>query len=263
MKTLYTTQLQAGLGLIDETLTLLDLWQPGMDAPALQRRALASGRFSTISARRIRNIVTECFKPRYLVDQGTPAARLQQLRPHLNARDLEQLLFLYTCRANAILADFVREVYWATYVSGRDHIDNDEARAFVVRAVQDGRTAKSWSDTTIRRVSGYLISCCADFGLLERTSNKMGRVLAYRLAPRTAAYLAYDLHFAGLGDNSIVEHVDWGLFGREPLDVLDELQHLARRNLWIVQSVAGASRITWSLNSMEELFDVFAADELR
>lgn len=263
MNTPYTTQLQAGLGLIDETLTLLDLWQPGMDAPELQRHALKSGRFSTVSARRIRNIVTECFKPRYLVDHGTPAARLQQLRACLSARELEQLFFLYTCRANAILADFVREVYWVTYVSGRDYIENDEARTFVVRAVQDGKTTVSWSDTTIRRVSGYLISCCADFGLLERTHRTTSRILAYRLAPRTTAYLAYDLHFAGLGDNSMVEHTDWRLFGREPLDVLDELQHLARRNLWIVQSVAGASRITWTLNSMEELFDVFAADDLR
>jgi hypothetical protein len=263
MNTFYTTQLQAGLGLIDETLTLLDLWQPGMEAPELQRQALASGRFSTVSARRIRNIVTECFKPRYLVDNGTPAARLQQLRTCLGARELEQLFFLYTCRANAILADFVREIYWVTYVSGRDHIDNDEARAFVVRAVQDGKTAKSWSDTTIRRISSYLIGCCTDFGLLERTQRAASRIQAYRLEPRTAAYLAYDLHIAGLGENSIVEHADWRLFGREPLDVLNELQHLARRNLWILQSVAGASRITWSLDSMEELLDVFAADDLR
>lgn len=33
---LYTTQLQAGLGLIDETKTLLDLWEPGMTAVQLE-----------------------------------------------------------------------------------------------------------------------------------------------------------------------------------------------------------------------------------
>ena len=36
----YTTQLQAGLGMIDETRVLLDLWQEGTDAPALCRAAL-------------------------------------------------------------------------------------------------------------------------------------------------------------------------------------------------------------------------------
>jgi hypothetical protein len=31
----YTTQLGAGLGLVAETQSLLDLWQPGMDTQAL------------------------------------------------------------------------------------------------------------------------------------------------------------------------------------------------------------------------------------
>ena len=39
----YTTQLQAGLGLFDETRTLLELWQPGMNGNLLKRAALASG----------------------------------------------------------------------------------------------------------------------------------------------------------------------------------------------------------------------------
>jgi hypothetical protein len=38
----YTTQLGAGLGLIDETLILLDLWQEGMSGTDLYRAALAS-----------------------------------------------------------------------------------------------------------------------------------------------------------------------------------------------------------------------------
>ena len=39
----YTTQLQAGLGLIEETKQLLEVYQPGMSAPALYDAALASG----------------------------------------------------------------------------------------------------------------------------------------------------------------------------------------------------------------------------
>jgi hypothetical protein len=53
----YTTQLQAGLGLVNETKTLLDLWSPGMSATQLHQVALESGRFPTVTARRLRNIV--------------------------------------------------------------------------------------------------------------------------------------------------------------------------------------------------------------
>jgi hypothetical protein len=50
----YTSKLGAGLGLIDETRSLLELWEPGMAAPQLLRAALESGRFTTITARRLR-----------------------------------------------------------------------------------------------------------------------------------------------------------------------------------------------------------------
>ena len=48
------------------------------------------------------------------------------------------------------------------------HITNDDARTFVERGIDDGKTVKRWSETTVRRVSAYLTGCCADYGMLER-----------------------------------------------------------------------------------------------
>jgi hypothetical protein len=42
-KPIYNIQLSAGLGLLDETRSLLDLWEPGMSPSALHEAALASG----------------------------------------------------------------------------------------------------------------------------------------------------------------------------------------------------------------------------
>ncbi len=164
----YTTQLQAGLGLVDETKVLLDLWTPGMSAVQLHQSALDSGRFPNITARRLRNIVVECFAPRYLVAGGAPAAHLKQLSATLSTADLTQLMLVFTSRANPILGDFVRHVYWARYAGGYTQITNEDARTFVERGIDDGKTIKRWSETTVRRVSAYLTGCCADYGMLER-----------------------------------------------------------------------------------------------
>src|SRR5205085_12411981 len=129
----YTTQLGAGMGMIEETRTLLDLWHVGMNATALNQCALQSGRFPNMSARRLRNVVFECFAPRYLRDEEAPARLLQCFKDVLSSQEFEQMLFIYTCRANAILADFVREVYWNAYTSGRMALSNEDARAFVIR----------------------------------------------------------------------------------------------------------------------------------
>jgi hypothetical protein len=259
----YTAQLQAGLGMIEETRKLLDLWCEGMGGGALYQAALNSGHFPTVSARRLRNLVAEGFAPRYLQDGAAPAILLKALKDALSSREFEQLLFIYTSRANAILADFVREVYWAAYTSGRDVLTNDDARAFVVRANQDGKSPKGWSDGTIQRVAAYLTGCCADFGLLERGVRRVRRILPYRIEPVVAAILAHDLHFAGKGDNQLLADPDWGLFGLEPADVLNELKRLALKGLVIVQSAGGATRISWQYKNMEDLADVVTHGKLQ
>ena len=251
----YTTKLGAAQGIIEETKTLLRLWVPGMDRDALFHAALKSGLFPSMSARRLRNLVKEGFAPRYLVDGDRPAIYIKAMLDTLDNQELQQVLFIHTCRLHTILADYVREVYWSSYASGKSQLTVDDAREFVRRANQDGRTSTVWSQTMMVRVSSYLNGACADFGLLSQNRGGTRTILPFRLEPRVAVYLAYDLHFAGLGDNSVLNHPDWGLFGLTREDVLDELKRLALQGWFIVQSGGGAVRIGWQYNTMEEVVD--------
>lgn len=254
----YTTQLQAGLGLVTETKALLNLWVPGMSTGELQEIARGSGSFPLITARRLRNIVTECFAPRYLVSDASPATHLKMLSASVPVADLMQLMLLFTSRANSILGDFIREIYWARYAGGYQQISNEDARAFVERAIDAGRTSKRWSETTIRRVAAYLTGCCADYGLLEKGLKSNRRILPYRITPTASSYLAYDLHLKGLGDNVVLTHQDWQLFGMARDDVIDELKRLSLKGHLIVQAAGDVVRIGWKHQSMEALCDVFS-----
>jgi Putative inner membrane protein (DUF1819) len=254
----YTTQLQAGLGLAPETKTLLALWTPGESAAQLYTAALNSGRFPTVTARRLRNIVTEGFAPRYLVNGGAPAAHLQRLAPGLSTTEFNQFLLLFTSRVHPILGDFIRQVYWVRYAGGYPEVSNGDASAFVARAIDEGLTVKRWSESTVRRVSAYLTGCCADYGLLEAGRKSRRRILSFRLSSRLAAYLAYDLHGAGGGDNALLHHPDWELFGLGQEDVLAEIKGLALQDLLIVQAAGDIIRISWKHADLETLCDVLA-----
>jgi hypothetical protein len=256
--TMYTTRLQAGLGLIQETRVLLELWQPGMDARGLQVSALHSGQFPNVSARRLRNVVAEGFAPRYLTDKSLPALLLKQFLPLLSQAEFEQLLFVYTCRANPILGDFTRDVYWPAYCASHGSLSNEQARNFVADAQHNGKTNKPWSDTTIRRVAGYLTGCLADFGLLEPGRKSSRRFLPYHPHARSLTLLAYEMHFTGWGDNQILSHPDWGLLGQERADMLEQFKRLSLKGWVIYQSAGGATRISWPCNSMEDLQRVLA-----
>lgn len=253
----YTTQLQAGLGLLEETRQLLKVYQPGMSTSQLYDAALASGCFPLVTARRLRNIVAECFAPRYMHDPHV-ASLLKSLTDRFTIAELNQLLFIYTARANLVLADFIREVYWARYSAGRNDLQLEDARTFVANSVREGKTQKPWSETTIKRISSYLVGCCADYGLLTTTGRNQRSIAAYRILPKVAAYLAYDLRFSGLGDNQIVSSSDWDLFGLERADVRDQLKRLSLQGLLIFQAASDVVHIGWTYKSMEELIDVIA-----
>ncbi len=254
----YTTQLQAGLGLVPETLKLLTMWEPSMVGQDLLRAALASGAFPTVAARRLRNVIIEAFCPRYLADGAMPARLLKATSAKLPKEDSRALCFLFTCRANPVLGDFVRQVYWPRYSAGGISVSKEDSIGFVSAAVSDGRTTTRWSESTVTRVARYLLGACADFGLLGSMKGGARSISTFRITPNTASVLAHDLHFRGLGDSALLRARDWELFGLEADDAVGELKRLSLRGELIVQSAGSITQVSWKYRSMEELADVIA-----
>lgn len=253
----YTTQLQAGAGLVEETRLLLSLHEPGMAPQALLAKALESGLFSRVTARRLRNVVIECFAPRYLREPDA-AHLLKRLAEHVSRSELLQLLLLYTARANLILRDFLTHLYWPRYASGRDGLTSEDTKEFVLAGIRAGQTRKPWSDSTIRRMCNYLLSCCADYELLTKNIRGPRKIQALRVQDRVAAYLAYDLKFQGLADNQIVAHEDWLLLGLQPNDVRDVFKRLSLQGYLILQAAGDVVHIGWTYKTKGELIDVLA-----
>ncbi len=254
----YTTKLQAGLGLVPETLKLLVIWQPGMNGQDLLRAALASGDFPTVAARRLRNVIIEAFCPRYLPDDAAPARLLKGIVAKTTKDDFRSLCFLFTSRANQILFDFVHQVYWPRYAAGGNNVSRRDCLDFVASAVSERRTTSPWSVATQIRVARYLLGACADFGLLGAMRADARPIVTYRITPTVASVLAHDLHFKGLGDNALLRSPDWGLFGLEAEEALGELKRLSLRGELIVQSAGGVTQVSWKYKSMEELVDGIA-----
>ncbi len=255
---LYTTRLGAGLGLIEETKILLRLWEPGISVKQLHQLALRSGALPELTSRRLLNIVAEGFGPRYLVDDAKSAKFLKCVDSLLSGTEFKQILFLHTCRANLILADFVKEVYWPRYAQGAAELTNLDADSFIRRSLDDERMHKRWSESVVKRVASYLLGCLSDYGLLKGEHSSRRKFAPFQISSNVALYLAYDLHFSGVGDNSLLEHGDWKLFGLEDQEVLDVMKKLSLKGAFIVQAAAGLVKISWKYNSLAEVCHVIA-----
>lgn len=249
----YTTQLQAGLGMISETMALLHLWEPGLIPAHLAVRAVKTGLFSRTTARRARNMVAEMFAPRYLANGCAAASRVKYLLDHQFSPDsLVQIFFLQTARAQQVFGDFVIEIYWPKYSAGSDAISRDDAERFIHQALDSGRMQRRWSESTIMRVSGYLIGCCIDFGLLTERGRTKRAIKRFSIRKDVALYLAYDLHFAGLSDMAVVQHSNWRLFGLEVQEVINLMKNLSHDGHLLIQSSADLIQVSWKYSTMEE-----------
>ena len=84
-------------------------------------------------------------------------------------------------------------------------------------------------------------------------------IMPFHITPVAASFLAHDLHFHGLGDNAVVQHQEWMLFGLQPADALNEMKRLATKGQIILQSAGGVAHIAWRIKDMEELADAIVA----
>jgi len=259
----YTTELSKGQGMVDETLALLDLWEPGITVVQLKKKAVESGILGRSTAIRVEDIVGRVFAKRYLQGKNPPINQLKLLlKLGVPQRALNQVLLLFTARVHDVLFDFVTQVYWRKFAAGATEICRDDALDFLYTAAANGVLAPPWSEVMMIRVARYLTGCLTEFQLAGPDRQGRRPLLPFRLGDLTALFLAHDLHFAGMSDRSILEHPDWGLFGLEMTDVQRELRRLGR-NHFLVQISGDLVRITWHYDTFEEALRGIAAAEFQ
>lgn len=258
----YCADLSKGKGMIQETLALLQAWEPELSIVEFKEQVLREGLISRPTALRVNDIVSRIFGVRLLMDHARPARQLKRLMDlSAGERALSQLFFLQACRGHLILRDFVAELYWGLVAAGRNDLTREDSNAFVFRAIDLGRINPPWSESTIVRMARYMCSTLADFGLLTRDRSGSRDILPFEPKPLTLLYLAHDLHFSGLSDKALLEHRDWLLYGLEPRDVRIELERLGSGHL-MLQHAHDLVMIHWKHPNMETALDAIAAGQL-
>lgn len=248
--------------MVDETITLLNVWFPGMSSQELLSMAVSQGILSKATAIRTKDIVSRQFCHRYLIDGDRPARQLKILLDHgIPPSKIKQILLIHTARANNILHDYICEVYWPKYQAAQQGVSKEDALQFIRNAVSSGLTTTRWSVNMIDRVARYLNGCLYDFGLVEDTTGDIRRFTHYRIERATSLYLTYDIHFSGHNDTSILHNEDWRLFGLEPMDVRYELERVSP-GFFIPQFAGDLLRVSWRNTTMEDALHAIAAAEL-
>lgn len=256
---IYTSALSKGQGMIQETITLLQIWEPGMTKDELIRRSLNSGVLQKATALRVKDIVGRVFAKRYLIDDAKPSMQLKQIIDKFGYVSwLPQLFLVYTTRCNAILHDFICGIYWRKYASGAAHISKSDAMTFLEEAAHSGHIPEQWSESIRTRVARYLMGSLTDFNLASPDRKGLRDILPFTISKPVLLYLIHDIHFSGYSDNSILEHADWCLFGLDKRNILQEIERLSFDGHFIMQYAGDLLRISWKYKSMKGCINALA-----
>jgi len=245
----YNSDLLKGTGLIQETLLLINIYEPSMTKSQMIKYATESNILVKASDMRIKDIVEIVFYKRFVKEDPLVPVYLKNLFNHYSTLDvITQLLLIYTARSNKILNDFIQIIYWPEVSKGRTLVDSSYALKFFEETIKHTDLINDWSESTKKRVASHIVATVVDFKLLD----KHRAPLSFFLHDITANYLAHELHFKGLSDNAIVNSDDWKLFGYSKFDTIKHLERLSFQGHFILQNSGEIVKIDWIYKTMEE-----------
>ncbi|MEI8203058.1 MAG: BrxA family protein [Bacteroidota bacterium] len=248
----YNSDLLKGTGLIQETLLLINIYEPSMTKSQMIRNATESNILVKASDMRIKDIVEIVFYKRFVKEDPQVPVYLKNLFTHYSTLDIiAQLFLIYTARSNKIFSDFIFLVYWPEVVKGKLEMDSSFALKFFEETIRHTELINNWSESTKKRVARHIIATMVDFKLLDR-QKKINSVFLHDVP---ANYLAHELHFKGFTDNAIVNSDDWRLFGYSKFDTIKHLERLSFQGHFILQNSGEIVKIDWIYKTMEEFIN--------
>ncbi|MBK1834748.1 DUF1819 family protein [Roseibacillus ishigakijimensis] len=254
----YSTSLAQSQGIIQECLTLFELWEEGQTANMLLESARQLGSLQTDSERRLRNIVTEGFGSRFLRPPHLEAApEVRRVLLHSQSPKLiREIILLYALRQHGIFFDFMTELYWTTIRSAGNQILSEDVDSLIDKGVIEGKLARKWSPSVVERVVSYVLGMGRDFELLSPSRRGRADIHSWHPHENTLLYLAYDLHFLGLSDDQVINAEEWTAFGLSRPDVILYLQRFESESHLVLQDSGSLCRIEWSHHTRNALTHV-------
>ena len=138
LKKEYNSNLLKGTGLIQEMLTLIDAYDSTVPYLEFQERVVRDDLLSKSTENRVIDIVRNIFKDRFLgYDINIPEVLKEMREEYVSMSVLTQIFYVYTCRANKLLVDFINELYFKKLNSGYNNLNANDPKDFIKTALSD------------------------------------------------------------------------------------------------------------------------------
>jgi hypothetical protein len=252
-KAIYSSKILKAGSILAETKILLADWDNSVSVNQNLDRFRQSNILGKASRSRVEDIL-QVFRQRYLVEEQVTKALVRLMKARYSADILDQILYFHAARSDPLIKDFVTEVLWPRYQSGRQDILVKDAENWILEKISRGSTIRPWSDNTIEKSAQGLMSTLRDFGVLQGLKNK--HLTPAYLRVDAFCYIAYYMSRLQPSGKRLLESKEWQLFflGTEAVEHLFMEAH--QQHLLDYHAAGSVVRIAFLSESIEEYVHV-------
>ena len=251
MGEVYTSRLLKGGAVLEDTLRVVELWDPELSPDENLHRISVENLLGKPSRARIDDLLYWVIQRRF-VEPG----------PHLipamkglvgDRRAFREACYYETSRADDLLAAFAEGPIWEWWRQGRLSVDTHDALGWLSELAKSGKVP-AWSESVRSRSAQGLLSTLRDFGVLAgATGGRRKEIASPSMTPRGFAYVAWREHEQGASSRALATSSVWRRWLLNE-DMVEDLFVRAARLGVLRFSRAGSSvRVDWLVERLEEV----------
>jgi len=248
-KRVYSSRILKAGALLDETKTLLSVWDESASIGDNIARFQHENILGKASRSRANDILT-AFRQRYLADEGVMRSLVFLIKGRCPAESINRILYFHTAISDPLIHDFASEFLWSKYSRGLQEVSAAETEDWIKKKISEGRIVESWSENTRCRSARGLLSALRDFGMLRGLRNK--QIAPIYVPVGAFCYLAFYLHCIGFSGKSLLESPEWKLLMLGPQDVERLFIDAHQAHLLEYRAAGPVVRIDFPVGTMEE-----------
>lgn len=250
---IYSSKILKSGAILSETKILLAGWD---DSASIQDNFYRFRQINILgkaSRSRVEDIL-HVFRQRYLNESQVSRALIGLIRAKHPADSLNQILYFHAARSDPLIQDFVIEVLWPRYQSGRQDILVKDAENWIREKISKGSTTRPWSHNTIEKSAQGLMSTLRDFRVLQGLKNK--HLTPAYLRIDAFCYIAYYLSKLQPSGKRLLESKEWQLFFLRTEAVEHLFMEAHQQHLLDYHAAGSVVRIVFPSESIEEYVHV-------
>lgn len=238
-----------------DTKMLLSHWDGTVSVAENIDRVQRENLFGKASRSRVEDILA-IFRQRYLTEASVTTALVTLVGSSFPPTALERLLYFHAARADSLLHDAVTEILVPLHERGLVDINMPAFQRSLAQWVEEGKTTRHWSASTITRIAQGLLSALRDFGVLQGAVNK--KIVPAFVPVEAFAYIVFYLKQHQPSGAKLIELPDWKLFFLSREGVERCLFEAHQRELLEYHVAGSVTRLSFPAETLEAYAHVLA-----